>query len=222
MRGGASDDHRPAAHPDPDDPETPVGRNPRGPARAGHHAAGPAPAARPAGRHRAGAGPAHAEAHQDQRALGSGGLLRRHPVAFADLHLAEQPEGRHLLHGRARPSAARRGLALRCRLRRHPGRAGRDRAHQPSCGPRPGGTAASTPSAPRPWPANQPTPSASKGFARGAARPRAAGPGCARRSPARTPAPPAAAGARTAAGPAPRSAGSPRPGPRRNRSARRT
>ena len=39
-------------------PTTPVGRDPRGPARAGHHTAGPAPAARPAGRHRAGAGAA--------------------------------------------------------------------------------------------------------------------------------------------------------------------
>ena len=58
--------------------------------------------------------------------------------------------------------------------------------------------------------------------ARCAAPPRAAGPGCARRSPARTPAPRAAAGARTAAGPAPRSAGWPRPGPRRSRRARET
>ena len=68
----------------------------------------------------------------------------------------------------------------------------------------------SNPPTPRSWPA------------RCAAPPRAAGPGCARRSPARTPAPPAAAGARTAAGPAPRSAGSPRPAPRRSRRARET
>ena len=61
------------------------------------------------------------------------------PAAPADLHPAEQQDGRRLVHGRARSSAARRGPAARGRLRRAPGRPGRGGAHQPAAG---GGPAA--------------------------------------------------------------------------------